>query len=160
MPFFALGQGIYLSDIEAAKYLDDGTLEEVLFHEATHTSLSFLHNENPDWQAAQNADGKFLSDYGRDNRVREDFCESFVAYYAIQYRPSRIPKADLQTILETIPNRISYFNLWIPDLEHIRPQWRCTTCEDTLPTHQWHCPTCEHALPMQEWHCPTCELGR
>ena len=35
-PFGSLAQGISLGDIEAAKYLDDGTLEEVLFHEATY----------------------------------------------------------------------------------------------------------------------------
>ncbi len=69
---FALNQGIYLNDVEAAKFLEEGTLEEILFHEATHTSLDFLHSglggeANPDWQAAQTSDGQFISKYGRDN---------------------------------------------------------------------------------------------
>ena len=41
-------------------------LEEVLVHEAAHTSLDGIHSKAPAWIAAQEADGNYISTYARD----------------------------------------------------------------------------------------------
>lgn len=90
-------------------YIGDGILEEVLVHEAAHTSLS-MHDASDGWHAAQIADGSFISAYARDNPGREDVAESYLAYLAIRYRAARISDALRNTILATIPNRIAFFD--------------------------------------------------
>ena len=85
-------------------------LEEVLVHEAAHTSLDATHSEAPDWIAAQEADGNYISTYARDYPKREDIAESFLPYMAVRYRSTRISLSYEQTILKTMPNRIAYFD--------------------------------------------------
>ena len=85
-------------------------LEEILVHEAAHTSLDAIHSKAPDWIAAQKADGNFISTYARDYPEREDIAESFLSYLAVRYLSNRITQSYEQTILETIPNRIAYFD--------------------------------------------------
>ena len=87
-----------------------GFMEEVLVHEAAHTSLDPSHATDPDWIAAQKADGNYISIYARDYSKREDIAESFLLYLAVRYRSARIPQFYERTILETIPNRIAYFD--------------------------------------------------
>lgn len=95
---------------QADLYSADGILEETLVHEASHTSLDGTHATAAGWLAAQNADGTFISDYARDYPLREDIAESFLPYLAVRYRSERISASLRSTILETIPNRIAYFD--------------------------------------------------
>ncbi len=90
-----------------------GFLEELLVHEAAHTSLDppgMGIVDADEWRAAQMADGNFISDYARDYPEREDIAESFLPYLAVRYRSARISRAYERTILEAIPNRIAYFD--------------------------------------------------
>ena len=87
-----------------------GLLEEVLLHEAGHVSLDPTHRNAPDWRAAQQADGVFVSDYARRHPDGEDVAESIVAYFAVRYRPERLSEADRAAILAAIPNRLAYFD--------------------------------------------------
>ena len=89
--------------------------EEVLIHEASHTSLDADHKEAPDWLAAQMADGGFISTYARDHPTREDVAESVLPWLAVRYRSDRISGADEQAILDAIPNRLAYFDREILD---------------------------------------------
>lgn len=91
-------------------YEEDGILEETLIHEASHTSLDRENALSSGWKAAQKADNNFMTDYARDNPEREDVAESFLFYMAIRYRSDRISDSLEKIILETMPNRISYFD--------------------------------------------------
>jgi len=95
---------------QAALYEADGILEETLVHEAAHTSLDAAHANSPGWRAAQNADGRFISTYARDNPGREDVAESFLPWLAVRIRPERVTASLAETIQRTIPNRITYFD--------------------------------------------------
>jgi hypothetical protein len=94
----------------------DGMLEETLLHESAHTSLDTPYawsadfTPNPLWQAAQQADDAFISNYARDKHETEDVAESYVAYVALRYRSARISPADADKIVRTIPNRIAFFD--------------------------------------------------
>jgi F5/8 type C domain len=87
-----------------------------LMHEAAHASLDMQYawsadfTPNPLWKAAQQADDAFISIYARDNPESEDVAESYVAYVALRYRSARIPRADADKIVRTIPNRIAFFD--------------------------------------------------
>ena len=84
--------------------------EEILVHEAAHVSLDPKVLSDPKWLAAQKADGAYISNYAKNYPQREDVAESFLAYLAARYLPSRISKSWETTILQTIPNRIAYFD--------------------------------------------------
>lgn len=96
---------------QAGRYSASGHLEEVLFHEATHTSLGHVHDYAAGWKSAQNLDHRFISNYAQDYPYREDVAESFLPYFAVRYRSDRIPQALADTVLQAIPNRIAYFDL-------------------------------------------------
>ncbi len=95
---------------QTPNYIADNILEEVLIHEAAHTSLDAEHAQSTGWLNAQNLDNHFISDYARDNPAREDIAESFLLYIAVKYKADRIPNSLNQTINDTIPNRIDYFD--------------------------------------------------
>jgi hypothetical protein len=96
---------------QADKYERDGVLEEVLLHEACHTTFEDSLNSAAAWIAAREADkGTFISTYARDNPQREDIAESFLCWLAVRYRSDRISKADADKILGAIPNRLAYFD--------------------------------------------------
>lgn len=84
-------------------------LEEVFLHEAAHVSLDPAHGDSPDWLAAQEADGVFISDYARAHPDREDIAESILMYFAVRYHPRRLSPEDRWAILTAIPNRLAYF---------------------------------------------------
>jgi hypothetical protein len=88
----------------------NGFIEEVLMHEASHTSLDPDHANSEGWLAAQEEDGHFISTYARDYPLREDIAESYLMYFAVRYKPDRISASLKETILNTIPNRIAYFD--------------------------------------------------
>jgi hypothetical protein len=98
------------TDWSEENYESQGILEETLVHEASHTSLDSYHAEAEDWLNAQSIDCNFISDYARDNPIREDISESYLPYLAIRYRADRISPSLKQTIENTMPNRINYFD--------------------------------------------------
>ena len=95
---------------QGEEYLAGGFAEEVMFHEAAHTSLDVAHANTPGWREAQRADGGFISTYARDNPDREDIAESILPYFAVRVHPGRIPPRDRALIEEAIPNRLAYFD--------------------------------------------------
>jgi len=92
------------------EYRQSGFLEEVLFHEGAHVSVDGAVVDDPAWHAAQEADGGFISDYARDNPDREDVAESILPYFAVRFRPGRLPPGQRQAIEEAIPARLEYFD--------------------------------------------------
>lgn len=87
-------------------------LEETLFHEACHTSLDARISRTQTWLNAQSADSEFISTYARDFPEREDVAESCLMYYALRHRQDRVDGTTLTAISETIPNRISIFDMY------------------------------------------------
>ncbi len=87
-----------------------GFLEEIFLHEAAHASLDHAHARGAGWRAAQVADGVFISDYARNNPVREDIAESAIMYFAVRYRPESLTSDERWIILTSIPNRLAYFD--------------------------------------------------
>ncbi|MCH2508620.1 MAG: hypothetical protein MK035_09160 [Dehalococcoidia bacterium] len=115
-PFGGGNNNLLIHHKQGLEYMEYGNLEEAFFHEACHTSLDAYHYNNS-WEAAQKADGSFISTYARDYPTQEDVAESFPMYYALRYKSSRIPQALKDTIIKTIPNRIIYFDKNLADLE-------------------------------------------
>ena len=109
-PFGGGNNNLLIHTGQSALYEADGILEETLVHEASHTSLDADHASAPGWLAAQAADGEFISNYARDNPGREDIAESFLPYLAVRYRADRISQSLSDTVAQTIPHRITYFN--------------------------------------------------
>jgi len=92
------------------EYERDGVLEEILVHEATHVALDPKHAAAADWRSAQRADPTFISTYARDNPDREDVAESFLPWLALRYRRDRMDDAYANTVQQTMPNRLAYFD--------------------------------------------------
>ena len=95
---------------QAINYINSGILEETLVHEASHTSLDSYHSSNAGWLNAQIQDNQYISTYAQDYPQREDIAESFLVFLAVQHRSDRISDDTYRTIVQTIPNRIKYFN--------------------------------------------------
>lgn len=93
-----------------AEYERDKILEEVLVHEAAHTSLDADHAEAPGWHAAQQADPTFISGYARDNPTGEDIAGSFLPWLALRAQRDRIDGSLEAQIEQAIPNRLQYFD--------------------------------------------------
>ena len=109
-PFGGGNNNLLIHIGQADLYTADGILEETFVHEAAHTSLDAAHASAPAWLAAQSADPTFISTYARDFPNREDIAESFLPYLAIRYRSDRISQSLANTIMQTMPNRIAYFD--------------------------------------------------
>ena len=120
MPFGGGNDNILIHTGKAAEYLRDGVLEEILMHEAAHTSLDPVHAAADAWLAAQEADGGFVSDYARDHPGREDVAESFGPFFAFRHRRERISRGMAETIETTMPNRIDYFDRLDLDMHPVR----------------------------------------
>lgn len=97
-------------------YVDLGVLEEVLAHEASHTSLDGPHAASAGWLAAQAGDAEFISTYARDNPTREDVAESFVPWLGVTCARVRMDPDVVATIEATIPARLAYFEAQAFDL--------------------------------------------
>lgn len=95
---------------QGQEYLRDGVLEEVFIHEGVHTSMDAYHALAPAWEAAQRADGQFISTYAADYPQREDVAESLGPYLAYRFRPERMTQELLDMVESTIPNRTLYFD--------------------------------------------------
>lgn len=91
-------------------YEKDRVLEEILFHEASHTSLDENHASAEQWTAAQRSDNAFVSTYAQENPEREDVAESFLCWYAVRQCNRRISQENYNKIMQAIAHRIEYFD--------------------------------------------------
>ena len=116
-------QSITIHTGTGEEYIRGGFLEEVLFHEAAHASVDGLVKDTPEWRAAQDADGGFISGYARDHPDSEDVAESILPYFAVRFRPGRLSVSDRAAIEATIPNRLAYFDQqgfdWSPYMQAV-----------------------------------------
>jgi hypothetical protein len=108
-PFGGGNNNLLIHVKQGDNYIRDGILEEILIHEACHTSLDYYAYYD-DWIKAQEKDKKYISTYARENPDREDIAESFIAYFAVTYRKDRISKDTYEKVIKTIPNRIKFFD--------------------------------------------------
>ena len=95
---------------QSVEYEQLGILEEVLIHEATHTTLDGLHAASLNWLNAQNADSSFISTYAASSPTVEDLAESFLAWIMVRQCEQRVSEADSVTIAQSIPNRLAYLD--------------------------------------------------
>ena len=108
-PFGGGNNNLLIHVKQGETYIMNGILEEILIHEACHTSLDYYaYYDN--WIDAQKKDNNYISTYARDNPAREDIAESFLAYFAVTYRKDRISQNTYDTIMRIIPNRIKFFD--------------------------------------------------
>lgn len=96
--------------VDGDEHIRRGTVEEALTHEAAHVSLDGAHRNSVGWIEAQMKDCSFISGYARDNPTTEDIAESFLPYFALRYFPERLSDSNKAAILNTMPNRIAYFD--------------------------------------------------
>ncbi len=89
-------------------------LEESLFHESVHASWDEAHRLSVGWQAAQAADGGFLTNYGAESPDREDLAETALFAFAILHYPNRFPPVDTADTVQAVPNRIAYIAGLLP----------------------------------------------
>jgi hypothetical protein len=109
-PFGGGNNNLLIHVGQSTLYEKEGILEETLVHEAAHTSLDADHSASKGWINAQKIDPGFISMYARDNPRREDIAETFLLYMALRYRSDRISASLKEKILETVPNRVKYFD--------------------------------------------------
>ncbi|MEP4247972.1 hypothetical protein [Tateyamaria sp.] len=99
---------IFMYQDQSSHRISQNKLEESIFHEAVHASLDARYRLDPDWVAAQNADGRFLTRYAASRPDREDLAETALFAYALLRHPGRIPPVDSRDILAAVPNRIEF----------------------------------------------------
>jgi hypothetical protein len=113
-PFGGGNNNLLIHVRQGENYITDGILEEILIHEACHTSLDGLYANDPSWIDAQKKDNRYISTYAQEFPQREDIAESFLAYFAVTYRKDRIlsffSSNTYDKIIKTIPNRIKFFD--------------------------------------------------
>lgn len=100
----------------AQSYINQGVLEEILVHEATHAVMDQWVENAPGWLAAQTADIEFISTYARDNPTSEDVAESFLMYLASCCGQGRVSTNIINTTRATIPARLRYFDAMLLDV--------------------------------------------
>ena len=115
-PFGGGNNNLLIHTGQGEQYQRNGILAETFVHEAAHTSLDADHANAAEWLAAQQSDPTFISTYARDFPNREDIAESYLPYLAVRYRADRISDRLKNTIEQTIPNRIAYFDALDIDL--------------------------------------------
>ena len=106
-PFGGGNRNILIHTDQADEYGE--YLEEVLVHEAGHTSYDGDHASSPGWLAAQQQDPTFISTYARDNPTREDIAESILPWFALRYT-NVLSIVQIDAINSSIPNRLAYFD--------------------------------------------------
>lgn len=117
------GEGISMQSGNADIRIADNRLEETLFHEAVHTSLDrlYAYQRSASWLEAQAADGRFLTEYGRENPDSEDFAETALYAFAILHYPGRTPAAEEAAIRGRIPNRLAFIESLFPQGQPLLP---------------------------------------
>ena len=95
------------------EYISKEILEEVFIHEAGHTSLDWDFGgllSKAEWQEAKSKDKEHISDYAKKFSRSEDVAESILTWIAVRYRSDRISKENNELVLNTIPNRLKFFD--------------------------------------------------
>lgn len=100
----------------AQSYINQGVLEEILVHEATHAVMEQWVENTPGWLAAQATDVEFISTYARDNPTSEDVAESFLMYLAVCCGQGRVSASIVSTTTATIPARLRHFDSMLLDV--------------------------------------------
>ena len=93
-------------------------VEEIVVHELGHTCERTVYGDPgtvSKWREAVRADGAFISDYAELHPLREDMAESVLSWLAVRYRWERVDQEYIDTVHNTIPNRLAWFD------EHIAP---------------------------------------
>ena len=75
---------VLIHEDHGANNLANGWAEEEVLHELGHAVFQ-PRVEDADWVAAQNTDPCFISDYARDNPIREDVAETLGPYLAMKF---------------------------------------------------------------------------
>lgn len=140
-PFGGGNNNILIHTGQSDLYVRDGILEETLVHESSHTSLDPLFANNANWKAAQKADANYISTYAQDFPEREDIAETFLLWLAVRFRADRIPASLKQTIINTIPNRLAFFDAQNLDMYPIVPKGDAADRDgDGVPDDDDYCP--------------------
>jgi hypothetical protein len=90
------------------EYIPNGTIEEVMAHEAVHASIDALYLGSREWKQAQKSDVSFLSEYARDFVETEDLAESYGAFLLVKKAERNAP-ATVNKIKEGLSHRILFF---------------------------------------------------
>ncbi|MEY8827597.1 hypothetical protein AB9K34_04135 [Sedimentitalea sp. XS_ASV28] len=91
----------------AERRIAENHLQESLLHEGVHATLDAEYRLSPEWIAAQQSDGRFLTRYAAHRPDREDLAETALFAYSLLRHPGRIPPADSAVIARTTPARIA-----------------------------------------------------
>ena len=115
------GEGMMLQSGNASVRLADRRLEETLFHESVHTSLDpvYAYQRSQAWLDAQEADGRWLTEYGRENPDSEDLAETALYGYAVLHHPERLPAGVAAEIVARVPNRLEIIESIFPPGEPV-----------------------------------------
>lgn len=108
---FGGGNRSILVHVGHAESLDrKGVLEEVMLHEACHTSLDADHANAAAWVAAREKDPAAISRYALEHPVREDVAETFPCWFAVRHRRDRLPGELVRRIESAVPARLAYLD--------------------------------------------------
>ncbi len=105
---------IVLYSENITKRISTHDLEETVFHESVHAAWDEAHASSPEWREAQKKDGRFVTEYARENPDGEDLAESALFAYTLLHHPERIPKGEAKKIRRAIPARIDYVAELVP----------------------------------------------
>lgn len=89
--------------------ISNNDLEETVFHETVHASLDLAYARSSEWIAAQEADGNFITDYGKEFKTREDLAESALFSYIMITYPGRLSPEVENWVKTYTPNRHEFF---------------------------------------------------
>ena len=100
------------------KYIQDNFVEEILLHEATHTSLDEQWNPNSpikiqEWLEVINKDNIYPTPYAKQFPKREDLAETFPIYYAIKFKRKQlinINDNEIKLIENSLKHRFEYLD--------------------------------------------------
>lgn len=119
---FHAGTGkIFMYQDQASHRIAQNKLEESILHEAVHASWDARFRLAPEWVAAQEADGRFMTRYGASRPEREDLAETALFAYALLSKPGRIPPVDSRDIYAAVPARIAVIKRILADMPEVAP---------------------------------------
>ncbi len=121
-PTFSAGPGkVFVYAGKTTQRIEENHLEESLMHEAVHATLDARYARSPEWQAAQESDGGFVTRYGKRHPQGEDLAESALFAYGLLRHPGRIPPVDSRVIAQTIPARIEFIAWMLEQQPQLAP---------------------------------------
>lgn len=136
--YSAGGQKIFVYAQRTNIRIQQGHLEESLFHEAVHVSLDKKLARSPEWLNAQQMDGEYLTEYGSKYPLREDLAETALFAFGLLNFPNRIPPVDSQEIRTKIASRLSVLSeileinreSWDTDAREVTTTDRSASCRN------------------------------